>query len=223
MKGIIFAPDSGDQYKEFQREAANASKFFNAPVHLFPASKPEADRRKFVLSVLDSKRGAALDIVAFLCHGYRRGIQAGFDLRTAFDLALRIRAHAVVGASVPLYACSTGKGPGVDKDGQGESTAPGEGGFADALRDELVNQGMSGGKIYSHWTAGHLSRNPDARVFEIHRGAVGGLDVLPLRDGRDGYKRWRGYLHTPDGRWRVATMTHTEVVAEAMKCEPYAG
>ncbi len=214
MTAILFAPDSGNQCAEFQREAKAAASFFGGTAHLFPASRPDAERRKFVLDALAQHTGARdLEIVAFLCHGHQDHIQAGFYLPHVRTLASAIGAASLQNASVPLYCCSTGKGP----------QESGEGSFADALRDSLVGIGMRGGKIFAHTSAGHLSRNPDARVFEIRPGEAGGLDICPRSKNADAYRRWRGLLHTQTGRWEIATMSHAEIEAAAARCEPYSG
>lgn len=210
-RAVIFAPDSGNQYKEFQREAQQAAQFFGAEVHYFPASLPEEKRREFVLAVLRAPRAEKLAIVAFLCHGFRNRIQAGFGLQHVKTLAASIASVTTEGASVPLYCCSTGKGPSKD----------GEGSFADALRDALVSKGMKGGKIFAHTSAGHLSRNPEARVYEIKAGVLGGTDVAPRMESKDLYARWRGLLHTPTGRWQVATMADDDIEQLARSCQPW--
>lgn len=220
MKGILFVPDSGNQYREFQRESVHAARFFDARVVFFPGTAPQLSKR-LVLTELAKEAGAGLEIVGFLCHGFRVRIQAGFDRSSADELAKAIAAACVPTASVPLYCCSTGNGPGVDRDGVGEATGPGEGGFADTLRDELVANGMRGGKLFTHTTAGHLARNPDARVYAIEPGVVSGDDIAPRAKDRDLYRRWRGLLHTPTGRWEVATLGRAEIEAMAAKCEPY--
>lgn len=205
-KALVFAPDSGNQYREFQREAKAYAKFLGeAEVLYFPVEgHTKTDARCFVQEALGARAGRDLDIVAFLNHGFTNGMQCGVDTTHAPQLANLVRAACKPSASVPLYACSTGKR------------------FASILAGCLVGAGMEGGSVLSHWTAGHLSRNPDVRIFPICVGTAG-ADVLPLRDGRDGYARWRGFLHTPTGRWEAATMTHAECVAAAMRCEPYRG
>lgn len=221
MKAILFYPDSGNQCAEFQREAKAAAKFFGASQHPFRASADEATRRKDVLDVLRWNKGANLDLVAFLCHGFRDHLQCGFRAWHVKELAQAIAEACAPGASVPLYACSTGKGPGVDADGVGDATGVGEGGFADDLRDELVAHGMRGGTMLSHASAGHLSRNPETRIFSLEPGAVGGYDIAPVGKDRDLYRRWRGLLHTPNGRWEIATMPAAAIEDAARKCEPY--
>lgn len=214
MRAIIFAPNSGNQAAEFQREAKNASRFWDrAPIFYVPIEAPEPKRRQFVLDTLSAAHDR-LDIVAFLCHGFRDHLQFGFRMPHVDELAAAIARSAVPGASVPLYACSTGKtvkGP-----------EAGEGGFADALRDALAARGMSGGMVLAHSSAGHLSRNPETRMFRI-ADERGGYDVAPLAKDRDLYRRFRGLLHTPNGRWEIATMDGPAIEAKARACEPYAG
>lgn len=214
MKAIIFCPDSGNQYKEFQREAKAASAYWDrAPIFYVPISKGTDACRKFVLNTILAAQGP-FDLVAFLCHGFRDHLQFGFYMRHVGELADAIASQCVPRASVPLYACSTGK----------TVTGPeaGEGGFADALRDALAARGMSGGMVLAHSSAGHLSRNPETRMFRI-ADERGGYDVAPLAKDRDLYRRFRGLLHTPNGRWEIATMDGPAIEAKARACEPYAG
>lgn len=211
MVAVIFAPDSGDQFKEFQREAAKAAAHWGAEIHLFPAGKSAHVRRQFVLDVLAAPRVAKLGRVAFLCHGYRTGIQAGFDLATAKDLAQALRNDAP-SCIVSLYCCSTGKGPQTN----------GEGSFADILRDALAHYGQRGTWMLTHTTAGHLSRNPDVRMYRIEPNIGGGVDVcVRTKESRDLYRRFRGLLHTPTGRWDISAMSPEEIEAAAARCDPW--
>lgn len=219
MKAIIFYPSSGDQQAEFEREAKAAAKFFGCQAYPFPAMLPHPHRRSAIITTLQGQRD--LELVLFLCHGWRTGIQAGFDLDSAGDLAAAIARASVQGVHVGLYCCSTGRGPGIDRDGEGEAVGPGEGSFADDLRDGLVSRGAFGGQMFCHTTPGHLSRNPDVRLYRIASGEMGGVDVCPLypelpagvkrtikmrSESRELYQRWRGVLHLQDGRWQVCTM-----------------
>lgn len=212
MNALIFAPDSGDQYKEFHREAAKAAAHWGAEIKLFPAGLSAARRRDFVLTELAKPRAEKLERVAFLCHGYRRGIQAGFDLTNVASLADALRWDGP-SCTVSLYCCSTGKGPQEN----------GEGSFADALRDALVAVGMTGTWILTHTTPGHLARNPDVRMYRVEAGQKGGVDVCRRSVDRDLYARFRGLLHTATGRWDIATMSPAEIEAAARLCEPWRG
>ena len=57
---------------------------------------------------------------------------------------------------VSLNACSTASA---------DAGTEGEDSFADAMRDELANQGHEGATLSGHYTAGHTTGNPNARVF----------------------------------------------------------
>lgn len=231
MSALIFRPDSGNQWEEFERESKAASAFWNARVVAFPALKLASVQRRFVIDTLTTLRPPEpLGRVAFLCHGFRNRIQAGFDMDTAGELAEALSKVATPNATVSLYCCSTGRS---SRDDGAGPFIDGEGSFADKLRDELVARGFRNSTILTHRTAGHLSRNPDVRIYDVERGALGGADVclrIPLDPKAtpaaktaavDLYKRFRGLLHTPNGRWEIADMTAAEIETAARACKPY--
>ncbi len=65
--------------------------------------------------------------------------------------------------SVRLFACNTGRTKGVSKDE--DSAGTGEGGFSDALRDEMLKQGYDEASVIGHIVAGHTIRNRQQRLF----------------------------------------------------------
>lgn len=232
MTSIIFAPASGDQCAEFQREAkAFAKHLGDAEVHLFPVDPQMSKRRAFVLEVLGRPRLEKLRRVAFLCHGYRSGIQAGFTMDTVAELALALRWDGP-SCIVSLYCCSTGRSS--RDDGAGPHIE-GEGSFADAFRDALVFRGYEGTWMLTHRTLGHLSRNPDVRMYRVAPNILGGVEVClrtPLSPkatkeektaALDLYRRFRSLLHSSTGRWDISAMSPTEIEAAARLCEPYRG
>jgi hypothetical protein len=166
--------------------------------------KPLA-RAADVLAELYRKPSTPHRVVAFFCHGTPRGIQLGFDVRNAGLLASAIRYSCADDVTVVLYCCSTASGLA--------SKAPGgEGGFADALRDELSKAG-SVGKVVAHETAGHCTKNPNVRIFYCNDGAKyvglpGG--VRPVDP--DSYL-WRPWIHAlrTEFRYDFPTMTPTAI------------
>jgi hypothetical protein len=230
MTAIIFVPASGNQFMEFRRESVHAAKFWGAKVFPFPVTPNGDAARRFVLSTLLDPVNAPVTRVAFLCHGFRNRIQAGFDMTTASQLAEALLKVAPLTCTVSLYCCSTGKS---SRDDGAGPYIDGEDSFADWLRDELAMRGFHGTTMLTHRTAGHLSLNPDVRIFTVSADAKGGADPclrIPLDPKAskeekaaavDLYRRFRGLLHSPTGRWEIADMTAAAIVATARTCEPY--
>jgi hypothetical protein len=86
----------------------------------------------------------------------------------------------------------------------------GDGGFADLLRDELVDIGCPT-IIYAHSTAGHTTQNPHLRVFPPHE-RFGGKFVVAKDSGL--WQKWVRCMRNNDLRFRVPFMTSAELVAE---------
>ncbi len=237
MDAIVFYPGSGNQAGEFDRESKEACAYFRCERVSFDGRNPVRAKEQ-VLAALKTFVVAKVKLkyVLFLCHGWRVKIQAGFDLESAGELAKAIAAVSAPDVRVGLYCCSTGNGPGIDHDGQGDGTGPGEGSFADDLRDGLVAEKCEGGQMFAHTTAGHLSMNPDARLFEIGREKNGGLDIAPIfpkppagrrwtkieNDAfRLRYRKWRGVLHLPFGRWQILGMDWLQINRLIDLTDPY--
>lgn len=215
MNALIFVPwqdtpgvnpESGFPYrdaKEFQREAHNFALVHDIPaerVVLFDNAKLRAVRRFVVLDHLQRHQG--LDCVAFFCHGWRDGIQAGFGTKDVPQLARALHEACVPGASLPLYCCSTARGG-----------AGGDGGFADTLRDALSGL-LPGAKIDAHTTPGHTTRNPHVRRFVVGAKAETGGEWLvdPAEGAR--FQKWRRVLQG-DARFQFPFMT-TEAIRAAL-------
>lgn len=145
---------------------------------------PSAKMRSVVLSAID-RAPDRLSCVAFFCHGTKRGIQLGFDLKTVRDLASTIYAAAradVIPFTMPLYSCDTGRDTDSDRLDDMDMIG-GDGGFADTLRDELCRLGILPCRVDAHTTTGHTTRNPFVRRFPgiVPEGGVGGYYIVPPR------------------------------------------
>ncbi len=151
-----------------------------------------AARRRQVLDKLKELR-TQYNTVAFFCHGWRTGMQFGFDLSTVKVLAKEIVTGAEFDPQVTLYSCSCGAG---DNDG--------DGGFADALRDELCKAGAEHSIVAAHTTAGHATSNPYVRMFEGQGSPVGGTGgswiVAPKSELWD---KWRKALSSTTLRFEL--------------------
>jgi hypothetical protein len=119
----------------------------------FDNELPDALRRKRVEDILRKYRD--LELIAFFCHGYRRGLQTEHDLQTVNALADAIAVASGPNIVVALYACSTAHALTVKR-----------GGFADALRDALTARGKTG-HVDAHTTAAHSVWNPMLQRFDM--------------------------------------------------------
>lgn len=180
---IVFAPEHNSGSKRdatgaFQPEARAFAARHGVPaeqVVLFDNHMAKKHIRENVLLNIGILEKPPLT-VAFFCHGWRTGVQCGFDLGTVADLAQALSGtrHIIVA----LYACSTAQGA----DGGEDAGMPGgDGGFADRLRDELCRAGAVDCQVDAHSTAGHTTRNPYVRRFQgmgSPYGGVGGYMVV---------------------------------------------
>lgn len=142
----------------------------------FDASKGMPTRQRQVFDELEACKGADYSGVACFCHGWHNGIQAG--IRTA-DIPQFVRLICAATKNgvdakdvlyVPLYCCSTAASTDTP---EAASETGGDGGFADTLRDVFCAQSKPWVRVYAHTTAGHTTRNPQARVFEGKGSPIG--------------------------------------------------
>lgn len=115
-------------------------------------------------------------------HGWPSGLQCGLTLKTLAAFAKVIRATSPELEHAVWYSCSAASS--VDKSAPG-----GDGGIADAFRDEL------GVSVDAHTTAGHTTRNPYVRRFERKAGE-GGTWIIDPKNTRD-FSTWRSALNGP--------------------------
>jgi hypothetical protein len=150
-------------------------------------------------------RSVRPDVLGFFCHGWKTGIQPGWQLQHVDTLAAVIAESCDTDAPiVALYACSTASG------GVG-----GDGGFADSLRDALCAAGAVNCRVDAHDRPGHCTRNPYVRRFEGQGSPCGGQGgqwiVAP---GSPMWKAWRDALRDTDLRLRFPLMTVAEIHKE---------
>lgn len=187
----------------------------------------QAERRKAIVR-FDNRRGMssrartcldalsaqteALDCVAFFCHGWASGIQAGFRLANVGLLARSIAAVSSKAVNVPLYACSTAADLDSDEQDETDGDAPGgDGGFADQLRDALAAAGCTGARVMGHSVKGHATKNPYARFFDASGSApsVGGGWVI--EPGSALWPEWRSALRVTSLRFAFPFMSVDEI------------
>ena len=145
-------------------------------------SQRTAARRAQVRAVLGQARAEGpLDLVAFLCHGWRTGIQLGYGLDDVDGLAEDLVALAA--PSIALYACGT------------EVCEPGElctepNGFAAELNSALVRRSAALRLDAHAWSpgGGHCTSNP--LVVRSEGTKIGWL----IAPGSPLWPRWKAQL-----------------------------
>ena len=166
MRGIAFAPkrdsDGLKDAREFQNEARAFAAGRDCRVCVFDNGAPMPARLAEVKQFLANEQ--SLDYVAFFCHGWADGIQAGLRRKDLRDFVAWLKPHINTAQfRVVLYCCSTAEDGLAATDDLAPGTG-GEGGFADKLADELWFLGVDV-EVYGHVTAGHTTRNPYVRRF----------------------------------------------------------
>lgn len=124
-------------------------------------------RQNQVIAELSQYTGKELDAIAFLCHGWKKGLQFGFskDSKDLEPLAYRILKASAHKIRVVLYACSCGSG-----DLQN---------FASALRDQLYNWESRPIQIDAHDGKGHCTQRPFVRRYSEPSYTGGRWIVMP--------------------------------------------
>ncbi len=185
----------------------------------FDNRAPFAARRREVLGELERARDRnSPNTVAFFCHGWVDGIQAGFKRRHCKQLASVIRPLGFGDPIVPLYCCSTGDDEFDDPQSAvgspwHDGCGPGEGSFADKLRDELCADGGIYCRVVAHETVGHTTRNPYVLLFDGMGSSYGGVGgYMPVAQRSKIWRAWKRALRKdPDFRFRFPYMTIEEI------------
>lgn len=150
---------------------------------LIDNKKSKAQMRADVVSAIGKYQP---EMLAIFCHGWKTGIQFGFNLKNVEELVAAFPANNIA-PLVCIYGCLT-----ADGDAPG-----GDGGFADALRDKLCYLGFRHCQVDAHVTAGHATRNPFVRRFEgkgSPDGGVGGYYLVQPKSKP--WKAWQKALKT---------------------------
>lgn len=210
-RALLLLPDRNTEGSDwsgaFRVEAGRTAQLYQVPpqmVQQIDVSRPRRERLAQLLAAVDAR--AELDLVALFCHGWTGGVQLGPYSADTPALAQVLARRARPGLAVALYACSSGASP------EGHPVAPGgEGGFADALRDALVAEGLAGAHVDAHTVVGHTTRNPYVRRFTAGQ-ALGGEWLIAPDDPL--WPRWRLQLRETDLRLRYPLMTAEQIRAE---------
>jgi hypothetical protein len=205
MKTIVFYSSKNSKGRKdatgaFIPEALAFAKFHNIPNdQLFGidcVTQSKDVRRKLVYDSIHQlgSIGDPIDAIAFFGHGWPDGIQFGITRKNITDFSALLRQCCTTNVVVALYACLTAdndiKGVSVDKPGPGT-----DGGFADLLRDALSHEGIFGGHVDAHATAGHATMNPFVvrfRCLSSERGIGGNWLVAPQSKN---WKKWNASVH----------------------------
>lgn len=209
---VCFAPKYNSKGKHdatgaFQPEM----KKFSGVGVLFDNHATKHEQRCTVLNAIElqAEKHGKINCVAFFCHGWKTGIQPGFNLQNVDELALAISTHCLSNVKVVLFCCSVAGGPGPG----------GDGGFADILRDRLCALGSKWCRVYGHDRKGHTTNNPFVRVFEGRGsplGATGGQYLVDPKN-KKAFSTWRRLLRTTNLKWRFPFMEISEVHDEIIK------
>jgi hypothetical protein len=219
VSALVFTPTHNAHGKadasEFQREARlfcaslRADKGWSVPVHRFDNTADLAERRAHVLRHVHGLPPGSVKAVAFFCHGYPDGLQAGFRSEHVKGLARELENVAATELTVALYACSAGADQDASTDELHDPGPGGDGGFADRLRDELGELGVKA-TVFGHSNAGHCTRNPRVRIFLPEERRGGHWVVSP---DSPLWARWKAFLKGA-GRFQFPFMSAAEIEAE---------
>lgn len=204
------APGRNDATGAFHPEAREFCKLHNAgSPKLFDNSKIMSARFSEVRSWLDLCKPATVGTVAFFCHGWKDGTQAGVTLTTAGRFADTLQRVLAPNPRIVLYCCDAARDSDNDREDEDDPGPGGDGGFADQLRDALAKRGV-GATIYAHTTAAHTTRNPFVRRFDPGEMAGGHWIVTPYSAD---WQRWRKALQGTL-RLRFPFMTQAQIESE---------
>jgi len=209
MNGVVFIPDRNHTRKDFEGaflpEALSFSEIWGSPkpVKIDISLTAQEQRAQVLQGIKDASWAqGTLRMVAFFCHGWKAGIQLGFNLDTAQDLAKQIACYSTRNVVIPIYACSAARDndPGIADDIDPD-TVGGDGGFADILRDALCWEDKVHCRIMAHVTSGHTTRNPWVRYFEGTGNPYGGSGgAWVIRPKGPLWARWIKWLAYKDNR-----------------------
>lgn len=229
MKGVIFTPDRNtkraDYTGAFLPEALAYAKVHGLPDSCIVPVDITANARAKRLAVIDAiqHHGDAqegLDAVAFFCHGWKHGIQLGFERQDTDTLARVLRPYAKSSLSVPLYACSTGRdGDWQIADDMDPDTIGGDGGFADELRDSLCAEAYAVRcRVLAHVTAGHTTLNPWVRFFDGNNMPYGGSGgYWPIRPHGPLWRAWVRWLREDSNRFWMPHCSLEQIRADVTR------
>jgi hypothetical protein len=209
MNILAFAPLYNSENKKdatgaFQPEAELFLKFHSSDLTNPILIDNKQSKKKMMSDVVSNIDKYQPEMLAFFCHGWKTGIQFGFNLKNLVEI-VKVFPTNNIAPIVCIYGCLT-----ADGDGPG-----GDGGFADTLRDTFCQNGFRHVQVDAHVTAGHATRNPFVRRFEGKGSPVGGVGGYYLVQPKS--KLWKAWQKGLTGslRFRFPFMSvetiHTEL------------
>ena len=158
----------------------------------FDSNRVMTDRRAESDRIIARYVGTDLDAVAFFCHGWSSGIQAGYALVHTKPLAALLSQVLTPGGMVILYCCSTAQDP--------------EGGFAARLSQHLGE----GHPVFAHETAGHTTYNPYAYRFVAGHATT----YVSCKDA-DAFRTWRRAMRSRTFRFEAPFLKPEQALSAA--------
>lgn len=165
--------DAGYFRRNAQAAAALWAREDGLVCHIIPFDNTKSERaRRADVAAACAIFGGSVALIAFFCHGWTDGVQAGFTRGTIGAFADLAKAAAAPGQllRIALYACSTGS----DRFGH-----DGDNSFADFARDHISDLGLRV-QIDCHTTPGDATENSHLRRLESPAGVGGTLLVDPM-------------------------------------------
>lgn len=201
---LCFAPQHNTKGRRDADEFKRQAKYFlqhhqqdPSMLHVINNKMTKAKMRQEVLDIIAENEG--IIGVFFFCHGYRTGIQFGFDVKTVDALAVAIREATVCrDVAVCFYSCDVARDADRNRQDDLADVMGGDGGFCDEMRDALCRAGAIYCHVDGHTTTGHTTRNPFVRRFRgdgSTTGGVGGFYIVP-RTNKKLWPKWRKALRT---------------------------
>lgn len=221
MKALVIRPRYNEEGKKdvthaFEPESERFIEVnkLDATRLVFDNKKPLPNRAEYILSSLKAaNKVQRFDVIAFFCHGWRDGIQAGFGTKGAKmqknleDLISVLRLNE--DQHIALYCCSTGASdPNISKE---TASGSGDNSFADKLRDKLCQYSAVECRVVAHTTAAHTTMNPNVIFFDGMGSSIGGAGgYFPVPPNHELWKKWRLALRT-DFRFKFPFMSVGEI------------
>ena len=177
-------PGMNDADGAFIPQAQAFSKFYGVPklnMHGIPCPDlTNVQRFDRVLKALHENQG--IKQIAMFCHGWSTGLQFGLNKPNIPRLIQWLSAACVPEVKLTLYACSTAS---TNKDSRNIRMPGTNNGYADKLRDKMIEVGFRGGWVDAHLQKGHTTENPFIMRFYVQ-------------------PRWEKDYDMPGGEWLVS-------------------
>jgi len=160
--------------------------------------------------ICDCAKKQPLDAIAFFCHGWPNGIQAGFTRDHIGALVNVIANCSRDYLEIVIYACLTAEND--TRDNQIKNIGPAtEGGFADVLSRKLGDAGIAG-HVDAHKVAGHTTWVPKViRFTNLFRKNRAAWLVEP---GSESWPYWTKAMRNTDMKYRFPFMGELQIKNE---------